>query len=302
MFLIAGPCVIESRYHCMFIARPLAVIAERLGLPFIFKASYDKANRTSAASARGVGWAEGRQVLQQVTEFCSTITDVHSVEDVDRLKGYTTYMQIPAMLARQTDLIQAAARTCSTINIKKSQGMSAADMRHAVAKAKSASPNCCVYVTERGTSFGYNDLVVDFRNLVEMRNIGADGVVYDASHSLQQPGGAGDRSKGARHLIAPLALAAAAVGVDGIYIETHDHPEIALCDGDIAYPLVQLEALLLDILKIDAVHHRIRRRAKQFDDLSDLPNLKDATTFARGISEETKAALAALDRQTIVGP
>lgn len=252
MLLIAGPCQIESRDHCLKMAEALVEITGRLNLPFVFKASYDKANRTRHDSPRGVG-LEGTKVLLEINHRigCQVTTDIHTPGD-SRIGPWINWLQIPALLSRQTDLITAAAENCCDgINIKKGQFMAPDDVKHAVAKAKAVNRNCEVWVTERGTCFGYHNLVVDFRSLVQMRDSGADKIIFDASHSVQIPSGGNGVSGGERGFIEPLARAALAVGVDGLFIETHDDPDNALSDGPNAYPLAALPELLKRLMEFD---------------------------------------------------
>ncbi len=234
--LIAGPCVIESQDHCLKMARAIRAEAESRGIPYIFKASYDKANRTSVRSFRGPGLREGLRILQTVkTEIgVPVLSDVHEVSQVEQAAEVLDVLQIPALLCRQTDLISAAARTGRAGNIKKGQFLAPQDLRHVVEKARSSGGER-VLVTERGTSFGYHNLVVDFRSLPILRGFGCP-VIFDASHSVQLPGGQGEASGGHPEFIPVLARAAVAVGVEGIFIEVHDRPGEALSDGPNALP------------------------------------------------------------------
>lgn len=218
---------------------------------FVFKASIDKANRTSVNSYRGLGFEEGFDILMDVSEFCQVTTDVHDVQQALRCSRAGFIVQIPAMLSRQTDLLACAA-SASAVNVKKSLTMSANDLKYAVEKLQCAECRN-IWITERGTQFGYNNQVVDFRNIVNMRNIGANKIIYDASHSIQTPSSQGSVSGGQREMLEPLASAAVAIGIDGLFIEVHDDPEHAMSDKDIAYPLDQLEELLNKLLRIDAV-------------------------------------------------
>jgi 2-dehydro-3-deoxyphosphooctonate aldolase (KDO 8-P synthase) len=258
-FLIAGPCVIESEALCLGIAERLRAIGDRLGMPVIFKASFDKANRTSVSSFRGHGIEEGLRVLEKVrTETgLPVLTDVHLPDQVAAVAEVVDMLQTPAFLARQTDLIMAAAGSGKPVNIKKAQFMAPQDMGAVLAKAQTAATEAGgddpqIALCERGTSFGYNNLVVDMRALVILREMGCP-VVFDASHSVQLPGGGGDRSLGQRQFVAPLAKAAMAVGVDGMFMETHPDPDSALSDGPNMVPLDQLEALLSDLVAIAAL-------------------------------------------------
>jgi 2-dehydro-3-deoxyphosphooctonate aldolase (KDO 8-P synthase) len=258
-FLIAGPCVIESEALCLGIAAQLREIGGRLGMPVIFKASFDKANRTSVNSFRGHGIDEGLRVLEKVRAETGlpVLTDVHLPDQVAAVAEVVDMLQTPAFLARQTDLIMAAAGSGKPVNIKKAQFMAPHDMSAVLAKAQTAAKEAGVKdpqiaLCERGTSFGYNNLVVDMRGLVIMREMGCP-VVFDATHSVQLPGGGGDRSLGQRQFVAPLARAALAVGVDGLFMETHPDPDAALSDGPNMVPLDRLEALLSDLVAIAAL-------------------------------------------------
>ncbi|TAD77877.1 MAG: 3-deoxy-8-phosphooctulonate synthase [Sphingomonadales bacterium] len=258
-FLIAGPCVIESEAMCLAIAERLQDIGARLGMPVIFKASFDKANRTSLTGFRGHGVDEGLRVLEKVRRETGlpVLTDVHLPDQVAPVAEVVDMLQTPAFLARQTDLIMAAAASGRPVNIKKAQFMAPGDMAAVLGKARAAAEGAEVaepqiMLCERGSSFGYNNLVVDMRSLVIMRELGAP-VVFDATHSVQLPGGGGDRSLGQRQFVAPLACAAAAVGVDGFFMETHPDPDSALSDGPNMVPLDQLEGLLRKIVAIAAL-------------------------------------------------
>lgn len=229
--LIAGPCVVESRESCMTTARQLAELAENEGIPLIFKASYDKANRTSVSAFRGLGIDDGLRILAEVkAEFgLPILTDIHSAEEADRAAEVADVIQIPAFLCRQTDLLAAAAKTGKAVNIKKGQFLAPRDVRNAVDKVVS-SGNDSVLLTERGTSFGYNNLVVDMRSIPIMRELGRP-VVFDATHSVQLPGGDGDKSGGDSRWVPFLARAAVAAGCDAVFAETHHSPADALCDA-----------------------------------------------------------------------
>ena len=253
IFLIAGPCVIESETHTLGIAEVLKTITEALEIPFIFKSSFDKANRTSMKSYRGPGLDEGLRILSRVRSELGipVLTDIHESWQAEPVAEVVDVIQIPAFLCRQTDLLVAAGKTGRIVNIKKGQFMAPWDMKHAVEKVRSTG-NEKVMVTERGTIFGYNNLVVDFRSLVWMRSLGVP-VVYDATHSLQRPAGQGGMSGGDRELIAPLARAAAGVGVNGFFMEVHDQPEKALSDAATQFPLTELPVLLTQLLEIDTV-------------------------------------------------
>jgi len=252
LFLIAGPCVIESEAHSLKMAESIAGIARALKLPYIFKASYDKANRTSIRSFRGPGLKEGLRVLGKVAASVRVpvLTDIHRTEDVERVAEVAEVIQIPAFLCRQTDLIVAAAKTGRALNIKKGQFVSPWDMKHAVEKCW-ASGNERVFVTERGSSFGYNNLVVDMRSLPIMRQFAP--VVFDATHSVQLPSASANGepvSGGQPEFIPVLARAAVAAGVDGVFVEVHDNPQAAKSDGPNALPLSELRQVLVELLGI----------------------------------------------------
>lgn len=256
LFLIAGPCVIESEALCLGIAEHLRKLADRLGILVIFKASFDKANRSSGASFRGVGMDDGLRVLEKVRGQTGLpiLTDVHSVEQVTPVSEVVDVLQTPAFLARQTDLIEAVAASGKPVNIKKAQFMAPGDVKPLVAKARTAAERAgrsaqSFMLTERGTSFGYNNLVVDMRSLVMMRDAGCP-VVFDATHSVQLPGGLGDKSGGQREFVHPLARAAVAVGVAGLFMECHPNPEKALSDGPNAVTLTDLDAIVEDLISI----------------------------------------------------
>ena len=244
MVLILGPCVIESEDHALFMALMIRSICRRLGLDFIFKASFDKANRTSVDSCRGPGLEEGLRILQHIKQEvgCPITSDIHEVGQAEAAAAVLDVIQIPALLSRQTDLITAAGRTGKTINIKKGQMMAPGDMGHAIEKAARAGA-AAVWVTERGTAFGYHDLVVDFRSVPILKGLGVPALV-DCSHAIQSPAGAGDRSSGDSTMIPILARAAIAAGADGVFIEVHDNPTAALSDGPNSLALKDLEALL----------------------------------------------------------
>jgi 2-dehydro-3-deoxyphosphooctonate aldolase (KDO 8-P synthase) len=259
LFVIAGPCVIEGEDFTLRTAEALHAIAERLGLFLIFKSSFDKANRSSGTSFRGLGLEEGLRILEKVRRETGlpVLTDVHTEDQVTPVAEVADVLQTPAFLARQTDFIAAVARSGKPVNIKKAQFMAPGDMKHVVAKARVAAeaashPADSFLVCERGASFGYNNLVSDMRSLAIMRETGCP-VVFDATHSVQLPGGQSDRSGGQREFVPVLARAAVAVGIAGIFMETHPEPEHALSDGPNAWPLDQLEALLTTLLRIDAV-------------------------------------------------
>ena len=249
--VIAGPCVIESRESALRHGERLAAIARELGIGLVFKASYDKANRTSGGSFRGVGRDEGLAILAEVRSATGlpVLTDVHEREDVDAVAEVVDVLQTPAFLCRQTDFIQQVARTGKPVNLKKGQFLSPWEMQHVVAKARAAG-NERVLVTERGASFGYQNLVSDMRSLVVLAETGCP-VVFDATHSVQLPGGAGDASGGQREFVPALARAAVAVGVDVVFLEAHEDPANALSDAATSYPLDRLAALLRALQAID---------------------------------------------------
>ena len=251
LVLIAGPCVIEDRDSCLRHAQRLIAISRRAEIPLIFKASFDKANRTSHKSFRGPGLDEGLCILAEVKRELGVglLTDVHESTQVRAVAEVVDVLQIPALLSRQTDLIRAAAATGRALNLKKGQFLAPWDMRATVQKAES-SGNRRILLTERGFSFGYNNLVADFRSLVVMRSFGYP-VIFDATHSVQLPGAAGEHSGGQREFVAPLARAAVAVGIDGVFMEVHEDPERALSDGPNSYPLDELPHLLDDLKRID---------------------------------------------------
>lgn len=258
LVLIAGPCVIESEQSCLRHAERLAAIARAAGLPFVFKCSFDKANRTSHSSFRGPGLEEGMRILERVKREVGVaiLTDVHEPHQAAAAAKVVDILQVPALLSRQTDLVMAAASSGCAVNLKKGQFLAPWDMRAVVAKAESCG-NRRLIVTERGFSFGYNNLVSDFRSLVIMREFGYP-IVFDATHSVQLPGAGGDRSEGQREFVAPLARAAVAVGVDGVFMEVHEDPARALSDGPNSYALAELPALLADLSRIDAIARQSR--------------------------------------------
>lgn len=251
--LIAGPCQIENREHAMMMAEKLVEITNKLNIPFVFKASFDKANRTSIKGPRGMGLEASLKVFRKIKETfkCPIITDVHKEEQCEIVASVADILQIPAFLCRQTDLIVAAAKTGKPLNIKKGQFLSPFEMVNVIEKAKE-SGNDNAMSCERGTTFGYNNLVVDMRGLYIM---GKDGtpVIMDATHSVQQPGGLGSSSGGKREYVPYLAKAAVAIGVAGVFIETHDNPDTALSDGPNMVPLAELPKLLETLIKIDNI-------------------------------------------------
>jgi len=251
LVLIAGPCVIESAEHAIEMARSIAAIASERGLPYIFKASFDKANRTSLESYRGPGLDDGLKILARVKETvgCPVTTDVHEPAQAAAVGEVVDLLQIPAFLCRQTDLLLAAGASGRAVNVKKAQFLDPRNMRHAVQKVRSTG-NERIIVTERGSSFGYGNLVVDMRSLPLMREVCACPVVMDATHAVQLPGAGDGRSSGERQFIRPLARAAAAVGIDALFLEVHDRPAEALSDGANACPLDQLGRLLDEIVPL----------------------------------------------------
>lgn len=253
LLLIAGPCVIESEAHALGLAHALRDIARRTGVQYVFKASYDKANRTSAASFRGPGLDEGLRILAKVREQAGVpvLTDIHEPAHAERAAAVADVLQIPAFLSRQTDLLTAAARTGKVVNIKKGQFLAPPEIRHAIAKVTAAG-NEQVIVTERGFTFGYNNLVVDMRAFPIMRAFGYP-VVYDVTHSLQLPGGGEGVSAGQAEFIEPLAAAGVAAGVDGLFMEVHERPAEAKSDAQNALRLDRLEPLLKRLVRIHAI-------------------------------------------------
>jgi len=254
--LMAGPCALESRAHALETASALKEMAGRLGLGLVYKSSFDKANRTSATSARGLGLKEALPIFAEVREVTGlpVVTDVHEPEQCALAAQAVDVLQIPAFLCRQTDLLLAAAKTGKAVNVKKGQFLAPWDMRHVVAKVVGAgNPN--VLVTERGVSFGYNTLVSDMRALPILAETGAP-VIFDATHSVQQPGGQGATSGGERRFVPVLSRAAVAVGVAGLFIETHQDPDKAPSDGPNMIPLKELEPLLKELIEIDHLTER----------------------------------------------
>jgi len=252
--LIAGPCQMESRDHAMEVASELVAITGRLGIGLIFKTSFDKANRTSASAARGMGLAGALPVFAEIREKLGVpvLTDVHDAGQCAPVAEVVDVLQIPAFLCRQTDLLLAAAATGRTVNVKKGQFLAPWDMKNVVAKLTSAG-NPDVLVTERGVSFGYNTLVSDMRALPIMAETTGAPVIFDATHSVQQPGGQGTSSGGERRFVPMLARAAVAVGVAGVFIETHPDPDRAPSDGPNMVPLAQMENLLRELMAFDAI-------------------------------------------------
>ncbi len=258
-FLIAGPCVIESEQLQIDTAGQLKEMTASLGIPFIFKSSFDKANRSSDSGFRGLGMEKGLEILAKVRSELDipVLTDVHREDEVATVANIVDVLQTPALLARQTDFIKAVARSGKPVNIKKGQFMAPGDMKNVIAKARAAAkeaglPTDVFMACERGVSFGYNNLVSDMRSLAIMRDTEAP-VVFDATHSVQLPGGLGTSSGGAREFVPVLARAAVAVGVAGLFMETHPDPERALCDGPNAVPLKHMKALLETLVALDDV-------------------------------------------------
>jgi 2-dehydro-3-deoxyphosphooctonate aldolase (KDO 8-P synthase) len=253
MVLFAGPCVIESRDHAMMLAEKITKIAAAAAVPFVFKASFDKANRSSGTSYRGPGIELGLAVLREVRETFGipVITDVHTEEQIPEVAASVDVLQIPAFLCRQTDFILAAARTGKPVSVKKGQFLAPWDMKNVSDKIASAG-NEKIVLTERGASFGYNNLVSDMRSLAVMRSFGYP-VVFDATHSVQLPGGLGTASGGQRQFIPTLARAAAAAGIDGLFVETHNDPDHALSDGPNNLPIEDLPRLLDQVKRIDEI-------------------------------------------------
>jgi 2-dehydro-3-deoxyphosphooctonate aldolase (KDO 8-P synthase) len=251
LVVIAGPCVIESAAHALKMAERLSSVARDLRLPYIFKASYDKANRTSLGSFRGPGLERGLEILARIKrEFgVPVLTDVHSVDEVAPAADVCDILQIPAFLSRQTDLLLEVGRSGVAVNIKKGQFLSPWDMRHAIEKVRSTENNR-ILVTERGSSFGYNNLVVDMRGLAVMKEFGAP-IILDVTHALQLPGGEGNRSGGQPQFIETLARAGVAAGVNGVFMEVHDHPARALSDGANALDLRRFKPLMARLRDLD---------------------------------------------------
>jgi len=253
LFLIAGPCVIESEQMAMDTAGQLKELCAELGINFIYKSSYDKANRSSNKTFRGLGMQEGLRILSEVKKQIGVpvLTDVHNENEVPEVAAVVDVLQTPAFLCRQTDFIQACAATGKPVNIKKGQFMAPWDMKNVVDKAKAANGGAdTIMVCERGASFGYNTLVSDMRGLAVMRNTDCP-VVFDATHSVQQPGGQGDKSGGQREHVPVLARAAVASGVAGVFMETHPNPAVAMSDGPNAWPLHMMKPLLTTLVEID---------------------------------------------------
>jgi 2-dehydro-3-deoxyphosphooctonate aldolase (KDO 8-P synthase) len=253
LFLIAGPCVIESEDHALFMAQNIRDIASRIGIPYIFKASFDKANRSSIESYRGPGLIKGLEILEKIKKQLSipVISDIHDPSQASPAAEVLDMLQIPAFLCRQTDLLVAAGKTGLPVNIKKGQFMAPWDMANAASKVQSTGNNAII-LTERGVSLGYNNLVCDLRSLAIMRSLGFP-VILDVTHSLQLPGGQGASSGGNSEYIPQLARAGVAFGLDGVFLEVHDNPALALSDGSNSLRLDQLEPLLIQLKKIHEV-------------------------------------------------
>ena len=254
LFLIAGPCVIESRQLAMDVAGTLKAICAEVGISFIFKASYDKANRSSGKSFRGLGMDKGLEILGDVRKQIgvSVLTDVHDASEIGAVAAVVDVLQTPAFLCRQTDFIYAVASAGKPVNIKKGQFLAPADMKNVVDKARGASNADNIMVCERGAMFGYNNLISDMRSLMVMRDTGCP-VVFDATHSVQLPGGQGHASGGERQFVPVLARAAVATGIAGLFMETHPNPEQALSDGPNAWPLQHMKVLLQTLKRLDTL-------------------------------------------------
>jgi 2-dehydro-3-deoxyphosphooctonate aldolase (KDO 8-P synthase) len=255
IFLIAGPCVVESEQLQLDTAGTLKEMTQALGIPFIFKSSYDKANRSSGKSFRGPGMQNGLRILAEVKRQIGVpvLTDVHAIDEIAEVASVVDVLQTPAFLSRQTDFIHAVAASGKPVNIKKGQFLAPGDMKNVVDKAKEANGGAdTIMVCERGVSFGYNNLVSDMRSLAIMRETNCP-VVFDATHSVQLPGGQGTSSGGQREFVPVLARAAVAVGVAGLFMETHPHPDKALSDGPNAWPLPRMKALLEQLVELDRI-------------------------------------------------
>ena len=258
--LLAGPCAIENREMAIYTARTLKQVCEQLGINLVFKASYDKANRSSVGSSRGVGMEKGLDILQEIKESLQLpiVTDVHETWQCRRVAQVADILQIPAFLSRQTDLLIAAAETGRCVNVKKGQFMAPWDMQNVVKKIESTG-NRGILLTERGTSFGYNNLIVDMTGLVEMRQLGYP-VVFDATHSVQKPSGQGTSTGGNRNMVPYLLRAALAVGVDALFLEVHPNPEIAISDGPNQLYLSNIENILQQAIAIDDLLHSLNTK------------------------------------------
>lgn len=254
LFFIAGPCVIESRDHAMRCSEQIASIAQRTGALIIYKSSFDKANRTSGGSFRGPGITQGLKILEEVRiqTGLPVLTDVHDVSQIAQAAGAVDVLQTPALLCRQTDFIREVASAGLPVNIKKGQFLAPGDMKHVAAKARESSPTGDIMLCERGTAFGYGNLVVDMRGLDIMAETGCP-IVFDATHSVQLPGAAGGSSGGERRFVGTLARAAVGAGVAGVFMETHPDPDQAMCDGPNSWPLDHLEQLVASLQQIDGI-------------------------------------------------
>jgi 2-dehydro-3-deoxyphosphooctonate aldolase (KDO 8-P synthase) len=250
LFVIAGPCVLEDETCPLEVGRQISNICKKHNVPFIFKSSYDKANRTSLGSFRGPGFKEGLEILQKIKDELNVpiLTDVHETDEVEGTAEVADILQIPAFLCRQTDFIRTVARAGKPVNVKKGQFLTPWDLSNVIEKIEDTG-NHQILLTERGVSFGYNNLVVDFRSFPVMAKTGYP-VIFDVTHSVQLPGGNGETTGGQKEFIQPLARAAVAAGVDGLFLETHPDPDNAPCDGDCMLPLSELDQLLTDIVKI----------------------------------------------------
>ena len=257
LFLIAGPCVAESEQLCIDVAGAMKETCAALGMPYIFKASYDKANRSSSKSFRGLGIDQGLSILAEVKRQIGVpvLTDVHAEDEVATVAAVVDVLQTPAFLCRQTDFIQACAASGKPVNIKKGQFLAPGDMKQVVAKAREATPDASIMVCERGVTFGYNNLVSDMRSLAIMRETGCP-VVFDATHSVQLPGGQGTSSGGQREFVPVLARSAVAAGISGLFMETHPDPDRALSDGPNTWPLSRMKELLSTLCEIDTLLKR----------------------------------------------
>lgn len=258
LFLIAGPCVIESRQLAIDTAGYLKEVTSKLGINFIYKSSYDKANRSSGTTFRGPGIDEGLRIMADVKDQLNVplLSDVHDIEQIDQVASVIDVLQTPAFLCRQTDFIKAVAKTGNVVNIKKGQFLAPGDMKNVTAKAQSVEGHGLIMACERGVSFGYNNLVSDMRSLVIMRETDCP-VVFDATHSVQLPGGQGDSSGGQREFVPTLARAAVAVGVSGLFMETHPNPNEAKSDGPNSFPMHEIEDFLMEIMAIDKLIKKI---------------------------------------------
>ena len=259
--LICGPCQIESREHAIFIAGKMVELTKKLGIPYIFKASFDKANRTSISGARGVGLEEGMKTFEQIRKLypdLPILTDIHECYQCPIVAEYVDVLQIPAFLCRQTDLVVAAAKTGRVVNIKKGQFLAPWDVKNIVKKVED-SGNFNICITERGTSFGYNTLVTDMRAFPQMAKDCGYPLIFDATHSVQQPGGLGGSTGGQREFAPVLARAAVAVGVAAVFIETHENPDKALSDGPNSIALADMERVLTELMAFDNVNKSIIR-------------------------------------------